>query len=89
MSILEEFYYSVMEPQPCSAAYHAEIREVAGLYKRHKEKLLAGFTDEQKDCFQKFEDCISEWRAIDRRCSFLTGFRTGVRMTAESFTAET
>ena len=89
MSILEEFYYSVMEPQPCSAAYHAEIREVAGLYKRHKEKLLAGLTDEQKECFQKFEDCLNEWRAIDERYSFLTGFRIGVRMAAETFTNET
>ncbi len=89
MKILEEFYYGIIEPQPRSAAYRAETRKVVGLYERHKEKLLATLTDEQKECFQKFEDCLNEWRVIDDRYSFLTGFRTGVRIIAETFTAET
>ena len=88
MSILEDFYYTTIEPQPRSAAYRAEIREVSDLYERHKAKLFATFNDEQKECFQKFEDCLNEWRVIDERYSFLTGFRTGVRMTAETFTNE-
>ena len=88
MDILEDFYYTCIEPKPRSAAYHREAREVYELYERNKEKLLATLTDEQKERFQKFEDCLNEWRVIDDRCSFLTGFRAGARMITEALADE-
>ena len=83
MSILEDFYYSHIEPQPRSAAYRAEIREVSGLYERHREKLLSTFNDEQKEWFEKFEDCWSEYTSYAEEAIFEYAFRLGARLAIE------
>ena len=58
MKILDEFYYGNIEPFTRSASYWREIREVSELRERSKEKLLATLTDDQKERFQKYLDCV-------------------------------
>ena len=41
-----------------------EMKELLGYISRHHEDLLKTMTDEQKEIFEKFEDCWSEYSSL-------------------------
>lgn len=51
MRILEEFWYSNIEPTEYDTSSCKEYKEVLQLITRNEEKLLATMTDEQRICF--------------------------------------
>ena len=50
---------------------------------RNEEKLQATMTDEQKELFEKYMDCVREYQAITDCLIFQNSFRLGVRMMLE------
>ena len=50
---------------------------------RNEEKLRATMTDEQKELFEKYTDCIGEYRTITDCLIFQNGFKLGARMMLE------
>ena len=50
---------------------------------RHHETLLATLNDEQKDTFEKFDDCWSEYASLAEKSIFVYAFRLGARFAFE------
>ena len=87
MKILEELYYGNISGGERTAEDREDISDLLSMIEKNRHLLLAGMIDEQKDRFQKFCDCLDERRTLEDCQSFLAGFRLGVRMMAECFTA--
>ena len=50
---------------------------------RNEEKLLATLTDEQKDLFSRYTDCVREHQAMAECLLFQNSFRLGGKMVLE------
>jgi hypothetical protein len=50
---------------------------------RHHETLLATLNDEQKETFEKFDDCWSEYASLAEKSIFVYAFKLGARVTFE------
>ena len=64
MNILEEFWYGNIEPAEYDISSSKEYKELLQLISRNKDKLLATMTDEQKELFTKYADCVREYQVI-------------------------
>ena len=83
MSILEEFWYGNFDPAEYDASPSEEYKEYIRLISRNEEKLLATMTDEQKDQFSRYQDCVREFQAMAECLLFQNSFRLGARMMLE------
>ena len=83
MNILEELRYGNIEPAEYDASPSKEYKELLHLISRNEEKLKATMTDEQKELFEKYTDCIGEYRTITDCLIFQNGFKLGARMMLE------
>ena len=83
MNILEEFWYGNIEPAEYDTSSGREYKELLQLISRNEEKLLATMTDEQKDLFSRYTDCVREHQAMAECLLFQNSFRLGGRMMLE------
>lgn len=83
MRILEEFWYSNIEPTEYDTSSCKEYREVLQLITRNEEKLLATMTDEQKDLFSRYTDCVRELQTMMDCLLFQNGFKLGAKIMLE------
>ena len=64
MNILEEFWYSNIEPAEYDVLPSKEYKEMLQLISRNEDKLLATMTDAQKELFFRYTDCVREYQAM-------------------------
>ena len=83
MRILEEFWYGNIEPTEYDTSTCKEYKKLQEPICRNEEKLKATMTAEQKDLFEKYTDCIGEYRTITDCLIFQNGFKLGARMMLE------
>ena len=83
MSVLEEFWYGNLDPAEYDASPSEEYKEFIRLISRNEEKLVATMTDEQKEIFQKFHDCWSEYASLSDEALFEYAFRLGAQLALE------
>lgn len=83
MRILEEFWYSNIEPTEYDTSSCNECKKLLELICRNEEKLQAAMTDEQKELFSKYTDCVREYQTITECLIFQNGFKLGARMMLE------
>ena len=83
MNILEEFWYGNIEPTEYDTSSSKEYKELLQLINRNEEKLLATMTDEQKDLFSRYADCVREHQAMAECLLFQNSFRLGGRIVLE------
>ena len=83
MSILEEFWYGNLDPAEYDASPSEEYKERIRLISWNEEKLLATMTDEQKDLFSRYQDCVREHQAIAECLLFQNSFRLGSQIMLE------
>ena len=83
MRLLEEFWYGNIEPTEYDASASKEYKKLLELICRNEEKLQATFTDEQKELFAKYTDCIRECQTITDCLLFQHSFKLGARMMLE------
>ena len=62
MNILEEFWYGNIEPAEYDTASSKEYKKLLQLISRNEDKLLATMTEEQKELFTKYADCVREYQ---------------------------
>ena len=61
-SIIQELWHGNIVPQEDSRTNNSkEMKELLGYMSRHHEDLEKSFTNEQKEIFEKFHDCWSEY----------------------------
>ena len=83
MRLLEEFWYGNIEPTEYDTSHCKEYREALQLISRNAEKLRVTMTDEQKELFEKYTDCVHEFQTITDCLIFQNGFKLGARMMLE------
>lgn len=64
MRLLEEFWYGNIEPTDYDISSRKEYKKLQELICRNEEKLRATMTDEQKELFEKYADCVREHQTI-------------------------
>ena len=83
MRILEELWYGNIEPTEYDASSCKEYKKLWELICRNEEKLKATTTDEQKELFGKYTDCMRECQTITDCLIFQNSFKLGARIMLE------
>lgn len=83
MNILEEFWYGNIEPAEYYTSVGKEHKELLQLIIRNEDKLLATMTDEQKELFIRYADCVREYQITAECLLFQNSFRLDGRMMLE------
>ena len=83
MRILEEFWYGNIEPTEYDTSSNKEYKKLVEPICRNEEKLRAAMTDEQKELFEKYIDCVCEYQTITDCLIFQNSFKLGARMMLE------
>jgi hypothetical protein len=82
--IIEELWRGNVIPQEDSRINSKEMKELLSYISRHHEDLDRSMTDEQKEIFQKFQDCWSEYTCLAEEAIFVYAFRLGARIIIET-----
>jgi hypothetical protein len=82
---IKELWRGNIIPQEDSRTYSKEMKELLGYMSRHHEDLEKSMTDEQKEIFEKFHDCWSEYASLAEEAIFTYAFKLGARLTLEIF----
>ena len=70
-------------PQKDSRNNSPEMKELMEYMARHHDDLLKTMTDDQKETFEKFHDCWSEYMSLAEAAIFEYAFRLGARLVIE------
>ena len=63
-----------------------EMKELLDYMARHHEDLDKTFTEEQKEIFDKFHDCWSEYMSLAEAAIFEYAFKLGMQIAIETLT---
>ena len=83
-SILEELFYGNVCPNTNCRSKGREVKELMGYIADHHDALNSTLTEQQKEIFEKFNDCYDELTDINEREIFVYAFRLGMRIAIES-----
>ena len=79
-SIINELWHGNIVPQEDSQTNSPQMKELLNYMARHHEDLEKSFTDEQKEIFEKFHDCWSEYMSLAEEAIFEYAFRLGAKL---------
>ena len=82
-SIINELWHGNISPQTDSRNNSPEMKELMEYMARHRDDLLKILNDEQKEIFEKFEDCWSEYMSLAEAAIFEYAFKLGAQITLE------
>ena len=80
MSILKEIWHGNVCPQTDSRNNSPEMKDLIEYIARHHDDLLKTMTDEQKEIFEKFDDCWSEYMSLGEAAIFEYAFKLGMQI---------
>ena len=83
---IKELWYGNIVPQEDSRTNSKEMKELLGYISRHHADLEKSFTDEQKEIFEKFHDCWSEYASLAESAIFEYAFNLGMQIAKETQT---
>ena len=82
-SILEELWYGNICPETDQRSSSEEMKQLMKYMARHHDNLMETMTDEQRDIFECFDDCWSEYAGLAEKSIFVYAFRLGARIAIE------
>ena len=82
-NMINELWHGNIIPQEDSRTNYPQMKELLGYMARHHEELEKNLTDEQKETFEKFHDCWSEYISHAEAASFEYAFKPGARLVNE------
>ena len=77
---LEDLWHGNMSPQEDSRNNTPEMKQLMEYMARHHDDLLKSMNEEQKDIFERFDDCWSEYASLAEEAIFVYAFRLGAQM---------
>ena len=80
ISMIQELWHGNVIPQEDGRTNSKEMKELLGYMSRHHEDLEKSLTDEQKEIFEKFHDCWSEYMSLGEAAIFEDAFKLGARL---------
>ena len=83
-SVINELWHGNIVPQEDSRNNSPEMKELMEYMARHHDDLLKTMTDEQRDIFEKFDDCWSEYSSYAEEAIFEYAFKLGARLMMET-----
>ena len=86
ISMIKELWRGNICPQPDSRNTSPEMKELMEYMARHHDNLLKTMTDEQKEVFEKFDDCWSEYMSLAEASIFEYAFKLGMQIAIETLT---
>ena len=75
-----------LQPIVRSGINNRQIKELEELMRRNIEELEEGLTDQQKEVFSVYSDCIEEYLVLTNEQSFCDGYSLGTKLTVEALT---
>ena len=85
-AILEELFYGNICPNTDCRSHDKETKQLMGYIADHHDNLLSTLNDQQKELFEKFDDCHNELTDINEREIFSYAFKLGMRIAIEVLT---
>ena len=85
-SIINELWHGNIIPRDDSRTNPKKMKELLGYMSRHHEDLERSFTEEQKETFEKFHDCWSEYMSLAEAVIFEYAFKIGIQIAIETLT---
>lgn len=85
-SMIKELLHGNISPQEDSRINSPEMKELVEYMARHRDDLMKTMTDEQKEIFEKFHDCWSEYASLSDEAIFEYDFKLGLQIAIESLT---
>lgn len=85
-SVIEELWRGNLYTKTDICQNTPEMKELMGYISRHHSDLMKTMTDEQKEIFEKLEECWSEYSDISEKLVFTYAFKLGAQMAAEALT---
>ena len=79
-NILGELWHGNISPQENCCNNTPEMKQLMDYMARHYDDLLKTLSDEQRDIFERFDDCWSEYAGLAEEAIFVYAFRLGVQM---------
>jgi len=83
-NILGELWHGNINPQEDSRNNTSEMKQLMEYMARHHDDLLKTLSDEQRDIFERFDDCWSEYASLAEEAIFVYAFRLGAQMTLDA-----
>ena len=83
MRILEEFWYGNLNPNEQSFDKQSRFAKVLSLLTQNEGKLLERMNEEEKEIFEKYQDCHHELTQLGECEAFIKGFRLGGQIMLE------
>jgi len=83
-SILQELWHGNVCPQIDSRNNSPEMKELMEYMARHHDDLLKTMTDDQKEIFEKFDDCWSEYSNYAEEAIFEYAFKLGMQIAIQT-----
>ena len=80
MNVIKELWHGNIAPQDDSRNNSPEMKELMEYMARHHDDLLKSMTDEQKEIFEKFDDCWSEYMSLAEAAIFEYAFKLGANL---------
>ena len=65
-----------------------EMKRLMEYMARHHDTLMTTMTDEQKDIFERFDDCWSEYASLAEKSIFVYAFRLGANIAIDILSAD-
>ena len=87
-STLEEMWHGNISPETDSRTNTPEMKRLMEYMTRHHDDLITTMTDEQKDIFERFDDCWSEYASMAEKSIFVYAFRLGARIAIDVLSAD-
>ena len=87
-STLEELWHGNISPETDSRSNTPEMKRLMEYMARHHDNLLNSMTDEQKDIFERFDDCWSEYASLAEKPIFVYAFRLGANIAIDILSAD-
>ena len=84
MNIIKELWHGNVYPQTDSRNNSHEMKELMEYMARHHDDLIKTMSDEQKELFEKFDDCWSEYTSLSESAIFEYAFKLGMQMAIET-----
>ena len=75
MNIINELWYGNIIPQEDSRSNSKEMKELLGYMSKHHDELQKRLNKEQKELFEKFHDCWSEYISLSEAAIFEYAFK--------------
>ena len=85
---IKELWHGNIIPQEDSRTNSQEMKELLGYMARHHEDLEKSFSDEQKETFEKFHYCWSEYMSLAEAAIFEYAFKLGANLMLETLKSD-